>query len=156
MKITENPRIVRIARKIVAWPNRHASLTFFSTWLMRKLARIAMRKAQAKPANNLMELHTEWERSAPAMARYQFIRIEQETMFAEIHSDCALRGSGDLMACYRMMEYDREVLRKIGGELVILESQATPGRHFCKVALRKKGASMDDFTPAHLLSSQKN
>jgi hypothetical protein len=154
MKITQNPNIVRIARKIVAWPNRHASLTFFSTWLMRRLARIAMRKAQAKPASDLMELHAEWGRSAPAMARYKFISIEQETIYAEIHSDCALRGSGDLMACHRMMEYDREVLREVGGELVVLESQATPGRHFCKVALRKKGASMEDFTPAHLQNTK--
>ena len=150
MKITRNPRIVKTAKKIVAWPNRHASLTFFSAWLMRKLARIAMRNTQAKPANDLIELHAEWERSAPAMARYKFIKIEQETVFAEIHSDCALRGSGDVMACHRMMEYDREVLREIGGELVVLESQATPGRNFCRVALRKKGASMEDFTPAHL------
>ncbi|MGZ3238802.1 MAG: hypothetical protein ACXWJK_00140 [Burkholderiaceae bacterium] len=154
MKITQNRQIVKIARKVVAWPNRHASLTFFSVWLMRKLARIAMRKAHAKPASNLMELHAEWERSAPAMARYKFIRIEQETVFAEIHSECALRGSGDVMACHRMMEYDREVLREIGGELVVLESQATPGRNFCKVALRKKGSSMDDFTPAHLQNIQ--
>lgn len=154
MKITQNRQIVKIARKMVAWPNRHASLIFFSTWLMRRLARIAMHRAQTKPANNLMELHTEWERSSPAMAHYKFIRIEQETVFAEIHSECALRGSGDVMACHRMMEYDREVLREIGGELVVLESQATPGRNFCSVALRRKGSSMDDFIPAHLQNVQ--
>jgi hypothetical protein len=150
MKITENRTLVAFVRKIVAWPNRHASLTFFSRWLMRKLAHIGMRKAHAKQANNLEELHAEWERSAPAMARYKLINIEKDTAFAEIHSECALRGSGDVAACHRMMEYDREVMRKIGGELVVLESQAVPGRTCCKVALRMQGASMDDFTPAHL------
>jgi hypothetical protein len=150
MKITENRRLVGCVRKLVAWPNRHAFLTPFSNWLMRRLAHIGMHNAKARPAQSLAELHDEWERSAPAMARYKLIRIEKDTAYSEIHSECALRGTGDLMACHRMMEYDREVMRKIGGELVVLESQAMPGRSFCKVALRMAGQSMADFTPAHL------
>jgi len=54
-----------------------------------------------------------------------------------------------------MMEYDREVMRRIGGELVVLESQARPGRTFCTVAIRRQGASMADFTPAHLKTDQR-
>jgi hypothetical protein len=54
-----------------------------------------------------------------------------------------------------MMEYDREVMRRIGGELVVLESQASPGRTFCTVAMRRQGASMADFTPAHLKDDQR-
>jgi hypothetical protein len=41
-------------------------------------------------------------------------------------------------------------MRRIGGELVILESQASPGRTFCTVAMRRRGASVADFTPAHV------
>ena len=84
------------------------------------------------------------------MASYKLTKIEGDTAYAEVHSECALRGSGDVGACFRMMEYDREIMRKVGGELVILESQASPGRTFCTVAMRRKGASMADFTPAHL------
>jgi hypothetical protein len=150
MSIAENRRLVGWVRRVVAWPNRHPSWQPFSDWLMRKLAHIAMRKAGAKPAYNLAELHDQWARSAPALASYELVRIEQDTAYAEIHSECALRGTGDVGACHRMMEYDREVMRGIGGELVVLESQARPGRTFCTVALRRQGASMADFTPAHL------
>lgn len=45
------------------------------------------------------------------------------------------------------MEYDREVLRAVGGQLIVLESQAVPGRCFCRVALRRQGAPMDDLPP---------
>jgi hypothetical protein len=154
MSITENRRLVAIVRKLVAWPNRHPSLQPFSDWLMRRLARIAMTRASAKEAHNLQQLHEEWSRSAPALANYKLTKIEGDTAYAEIHSECALRGSGNVGACFRMMEYDREVMRKVGGELVILESQATPGRTFCNVAIRRKGASMADLTPAHLKASE--
>jgi hypothetical protein len=120
---------------------------------MRSLARAALkktRKTDAQPAADLHALHVQWEAAAPPMANYRLTRIEQDTAYAEIHSECALRGTGDVAACYRMMEYDREVMRAIGGELVVLESQATPGRQFCTVAMRRQGASMQDFTPAHL------
>jgi hypothetical protein len=111
---------------------------------------VSLRKAGAQSAYNPAELHEEWARSAPALASYKLVKIDQDTVYAEIHSECALRGSGDVGACHRMMEYDREVMRRIGAELVILESQATPGRTFCSVTMRRKGASMADFTPAHL------
>ena len=149
MKLAENRRIVAWVRKIVAWPNRHQSLLPLSRSLMRALARAAMRKANSQKAADLNQLHVQWERAAPALASYKLIAIEGDTAFAEIHSECALRGSGDVMACHRMMEYDREVMRAIGGEVVVLESQATPGRTFCRVALRRQGAPMSDLVPAH-------
>ena len=127
MSITENRRLVAIVRKLVAWPNRHPSLQPFSDWLMRRLARIAMTRASAKEAHNLQQLHEEWSRSAPALANYKLTRIEGDTAYAEIHSECALRGSGNVGACFRMMEYDREVMRKVGGELVILKIAGNAG-----------------------------
>jgi hypothetical protein len=150
MSVTQNRKLVNFVRRLVAWFNRKPSLARFSAWLMRKLAHIAMRNAGSKPVNTLIELQEEWQRSAPALANYKLIKIEKDTAYAEIHSECALRGTGDIAACHRMMEYDREVMRAIGGEFVVLESQATPGRTFCTVAMRQKGASMNDFVPAHL------
>lgn len=149
MSITQNRRIVGVARKIVAWPNRHERLAFVSAPLMRIMARAAMRRARVAPASDLPDLFAKWQRSSPALEDYRLTRIAGETVYAEIHSQCALRGSGDVAACHRMMEYDREVMRALGGELVVLESQATPGRTFCTVAMRAAGASMADFTPAH-------
>ena len=149
MSITQNPRVVGLARKLVAWPNRRERLAFVSAPLMRVMARAAMRKARVAPADTLPDLFAEWQRASPALADYRLTQITRETVYAEIHSQCALRGSGDVAACHRMMAYDREVMRAIGGELVVLESQATPGRTFCTVAMRRAGASMADFTPAH-------
>jgi hypothetical protein len=48
-----------------------------------------------------------------------------------------------------MMEFDREVLRHAGGQLVVLESQATPGVTVCRVAMRLQGQSLDGLVPAH-------
>ena len=51
-----------------------------------------------------------------------------------------------------MMEYDRKMLEKIGGQLVVLRSQAEPGVKVCQLAIRKKGVSMEDLVPAHARS----
>jgi hypothetical protein len=149
MAITQNPRIVGAVRRLVAWPNRRARLAFVSGPLMRAMARVAMRRAGVTPAADLDQLFERWQRSSPALADYRLTEIRDDTVLAEIHSNCALRGSGDVAACHRMMEYDREVMRAVGGELVVLQSQATPGRTFCTVVMRRAGASMADFTPAH-------
>lgn len=157
MSITENPHIVGLVRKMVAFANQSPRLEFVSQQLMRLMARVAMLRAGTKSAANLKGIFEQWQRSSPALAEYRLTEIKGETAYAEIHSQCALRGSGDVAACHRMMEYDREVMRVVGGELVVLESQATPGRTFCTVAMRTAGATMTDFTPAHrrlpLLSS---
>ena len=72
------------------------------------------------------------------------------TVRAEIRSPCPLRGSGDVEACHRMMEYDRRLLERIGGQLVVLASQAEPGRTFCEVAIRPADAPVDDLEAAHV------
>jgi len=136
MSIAENPRVVAAARKAVAWPNRQEWLAGPSGGLMRTLARIAMRRVDTRPAGSLPEVFEQWQRAAPALADYRLTEIKGGTMYAEIHSPCALRGTGDVPACHRMMEYDHEIMRRVGGELTILESQATPGRTFCLVAIR--------------------
>jgi hypothetical protein len=60
-----------------------------------------------------------------------------------------LADTDDVSACYRLMEYDRRLLEHIGGEFVVLESQASPNIRVCRVAIRKKGADTADLIPAH-------
>ncbi len=144
MSITQNPRIVGFARKVVAWPNRRSWLEFLSGPMMRWMARVAMRRAGTRPASTLQELFVEWQGASPALADYRLQHISGETAYAEIHSECALRGSGDLAACHRMMAYDREVMRAVGGDLVVLKSQATPGRTFCTVAIQAAESDQRD------------
>lgn len=153
MSITENRRLVAIVRKLVAWPNRHPSLQPFSDWLMRRLARIAMTRASVKEAHNLQQLHEEWSRSAPALANYKLTRIEGDTAYAEIHSECAARQR------QRRRVLSHDGVRPRGDAQGRRRTRdpriaTTPGRTFCSVAIRRKGASMADFTPAHLKASE--
>jgi hypothetical protein len=56
----------------------------------------------------------------------------------EIAATCPLgfSGSGHVRACDRAMEYDREMVRRLGGEFRVIESQATPGVRRCRLAIR--------------------
>lgn len=76
--------------------------------------------------------------------------IDARTVYAEIHTPCPLRGSGDVHACHRMMEYDRAVMRCAGAQFVVLRSQAEPGVTRCQVAMRRLDDVVDDLVPAHL------
>ncbi len=56
-------------------------------------------------------------------------RRRQHRDRADPHAAAA--RTGDVHACWRMMEFDREVARRAGGQfVVVLESQATPGVAF--------------------------
>ena len=57
---------------------------------------------------------------------WKIAAIQKETAYAEIHFVCSLECSGDIQACHRLMEYDRALLAKIGGQLMVLESRADP------------------------------
>ena len=54
----------------------------------------------------------------------------------QIHLHCPLRGSDNSLACHHLMEFDRELIRKSGGELRVLDSQSSSGRNYCTVAVR--------------------
>lgn len=140
-RITENKTIVGMARWLVAFPNRIGILEPFARGMMRAMARFSMDRVGAKPANDLVELFDEWKRSSPALADYQLVRIEGDKVFAEIHSNCALRGTGNRRACERMMEYDFEVMRAVGGQLQITSSQSNNGKTHCSVVLKMKASS---------------
>lgn len=72
--------------------------------------------------------------------------IDDRTLITQIHTPCPLRGSSDVQACHRMMEFDRRILAHAGGQFVVLESQAV-GR--CRVAMRMAGERIDDLRQAH-------
>jgi hypothetical protein len=130
-----------------AWlARRHerASLAF-----MRALARSTVRRKRIAPAADLPALGAAWQRGFPSAKQVPIRTIDARTVHAEIHTPCPLRGSGDTIACWRMMAYDREVARAAGGEFVVLRSQAEPGVAVCEVALRRAGDDLADLVPAH-------
>ncbi len=47
-----------------------------------------------------------------------------------------MRGTGDVHACHQLMEFDRTLLETIGGELIVLSSQAQGDAKDCEIAIR--------------------
>lgn len=131
---------------------RRPALARVSEALMRGLAAFSIRSRGIRQVQTLDELGQQWQRGFPSAKQVPITAVTADTVHAEIHTPCPLRGSGDLAACHRMMAYDREILRHAGGEFVVLRSQAEPGRTHCEVAMRRAGAPLDDLTPAHLRS----
>ncbi|MEM1414594.1 MAG: hypothetical protein AAGH15_06830 [Myxococcota bacterium] len=98
---------------------------------------------------NVSELADEWNRLMPSPREaFPVVSVEDDTAFVEIRIDCPLRGSGDAEACWRAMEFDRTLVRKSGGALVVLASQSVGGSR-CRLAIRREGARFEDLEVAH-------
>ena len=120
-------------------------------WLTRSLAVFALTIRRGRRKENLVAIGDEWQRMFPNKKMVPIKGVDGATVHAEIRANCPLRGTGDTAACYRMMEYDRRLLERIGGQLVVLRSQAEPGRTHCEVAIRTAHAPVSDLVPAHRL-----
>lgn len=129
---------------------RREKLTGMTYALMRGLAGATTRSKRIRQAQSVADLGEQWQRAFPSRKQVPIKRVDAQTVYAEIHTPCPLRGTGDVQACYRMMEFDRAVLRHAGGEFVVLASQAEAGRSHCEVAMRPAGASLSDLVPAHV------
>lgn len=135
--------------RVLAFFARRPQLGWASDILTRTLARLTVRAKSIGRASLVAELGSLWQRSFPSSKQVPIISVSDDTVLAEIHTPCPLRGTADVHACYRMMEFDREILRKAGGQFVVLESQATPGVRVCRVAMRLQGKSLSGLVAAH-------
>lgn len=82
----------------------------------------------------------------------EFFKIgeyDEKTAFTEIHLHCPLRGTGNVEACHKLMNYDRQLMDQVGGQLIVLESQSNSGKHYCQLAIRKKGDGISDLKAAY-------
>jgi hypothetical protein len=140
---------VQATLSVLAFLARRPRLEPISNALARWLARTTVRSKAIGRAQEVAELGPLWQRSFPAKKQVPIESTSGNTVVAQIHTRCPLRGSGDVQACYRMMEFDREVVRRAGGQFVVLQSQATPGVDFCRVAMRLEGESLEGLVPAH-------
>ena len=78
---------------------------------------------------------------------FRITEVTEEAAFAEIHLNCPLRGSGDGQACHALMNYDRSLMKAVGGQLEVLESQATNGKTFCRLAIRRANSGQPEREP---------
>lgn len=136
-----------------AWFARRPALEAMTRRLMRGFAALTVRSKRIRTAESVADLGEQWQRAFPARKQVPIVRVTDDTVYAQIHTPCPLRGSGDLHACHRMMEFDRAVLEKAGGQFVVLRSQAEPGRTHCEVAMRHAGMPVHDLVPAHQRSA---
>lgn len=113
------------------------------------LGKLAIRTRGVGTAQDVAMLGTMWQRAFGGDKHHPVTKTEKDTVYAEIHTHCPLRGSGDVHACYKMMQFDRTIADHAGGQFVVLESQSNSGKTFCKVAMRMKGKSVDDLKEAH-------
>jgi hypothetical protein len=124
----------------------------FLTPFFVRLTRAIRGRAAAPVAGTPEALGREWERllGDRRYARVTEIDAASQTVYGEISGLCPLRGSGDLAACYRLMAYDRGLLAPHKARLVVLASQAEPGRSTCRIAIRPELLPASDLLPAHL------
>lgn len=119
--------------------------------IARLLARYTWLKHRGRPKQDVEAIAEEWRRMFGLNRYWKIEKVEDGTAYCEIHFDCSLERSGDVQACHRLMEYDRALLDKIGGQMVVLESRADPAvQHRCRIAIRKRDDERQDLVAAHL------
>ncbi|MEO0338943.1 MAG: hypothetical protein AAF242_06990 [Bacteroidota bacterium] len=123
-------------------------LTNTSAWLNLKLNK-------PETAKDAQVLAKTWVDLMPPDGRDLFTidSIEGDTAYVKIYLHCPLRDTGDVKACDHLMNYDRQLMDKVGGHLTVLESQSNSGKPYCRLAIRPKGLPNDDLVPAHLKST---
>jgi hypothetical protein len=131
------------------WLSSRPALEGLTRRVMRGFGAFTLLLMRARPQREIEALGKEWQRMFPSDDDVPITKITEDTVFAEIHMRCGHRGSGNVRGCHRMMEYDRKMLERIGGQLVILRSQSEPSVAVCQLAIRKAGAPIDDLVHAH-------
>lgn len=134
---------------LLAFLARRPRLRAASDALTHALAVTTVRAKGIRRARSVGDLGAQWQRAFPSKKQVPIESESADTVIAQIHTPCPLRGSGDVQACHRMMAFDREVLRRAGGQFVVLQSQATPGVTVCRVAMRLQGAPIQDLLAVH-------
>jgi len=130
---------------------RKPSLAIITKTLMVSLAKLTIVSRKANKKESIQALTKEWLRMFPRET-CSIEKVEDETGYGLVHANCPLVGTGDVAACYKMMEYDRALMRKIGGKLTVIESRANPNvKGACKIAIRKLDDKRNDLIPAHLI-----
>ena len=118
------------------------------TALVRGLARLTLAYRRSHPVGaEPLALAEEWQRLMPSRKLVPITRVEGDTAYGEIRVECPLRGTGDVEACHRLMEYDRSLMRAHGAHFVVLQSQAEPGVSVCQIAIRQGLLPTEDLIP---------
>lgn len=149
-KLLEKFAVFAFILKIYAFLGQRSYFDGLTQWLTSMAAHLNISLNQPKNADTPAELAQTWQDLMPPDARHLFPikATDDTTAFVEIHLHCPLRGTGNNHACHKLMNYDRQLMDKVGGQLIVLESQSNSGNTYCKLAIRKAGEDVTDLTPA--------
>ncbi len=131
--------LFRLGARLLGPLARVERLDALARGIARGMARLTLWANRAHPSATLTGVATEWDRMFRESFPASHLTVIGETdAEGEITAPCPLgfAGSGDVRACDRAMEYDREMVRRLGGEFRVIESQATPGVHRCRLGIR--------------------
>jgi len=110
--------------------------------IMRGLGSLTLAVKKAEVKSTAIESAEEWQRMFPSKKMVPITSVDGDTVHAEIRSECPYRGSGNVDGCYRMMEYDRKMMEKIGSTFVVVKSQAETGVSHCQIAISKNATNL--------------
>jgi len=108
--------------------------TRFLTTLAAKFSIIICHQDDIESLN----LVKKWKALMPYSDEFIIIDNKAEKGVAEIRINCPLKNTGNIDACHRLMNYDRKLMEKFGGELTVLNSQVYPKNNYCTIQITKK------------------
>ena len=150
-KLLEKLIVFKISLKFLAFFSRRKAFDGFTLWATSKTAQLNLLLNKPWKGKNTGELAKIWQELMPPDGQkyFKIKEVDEQTAYTEIHLHCPLRGTGNVEACYKLMNYDRKLMKKSGGELIVLESQSNSGKDYCRLAIRAKGKDTSDLIPAH-------
>ena len=143
-------KVFIIVGRLLFTSSRFKSVEIFSLGLARFYAWTVTLVHGKNHTQTPQKIAEEWRRLMPTPhSHFPIVGGDDRTAYMEIRIHCPLRGSGDPLACWRSMEFDRALMRGTGGRLLVMESQSVTGNDFCRLAIRRENDSFDDLPVAH-------
>lgn len=133
-----NKRIFNSLMGVTHWITETETRNVIGKPVMRALANLTLKVKKASAKSTAIESAEEWQRMFPSKKMVPITRVDEDTVYAEIRSECPYRGSGNVEGCHRMMEYDRKMMEKIGATFMVVKSQAEADVTHCQIAISKK------------------
>jgi len=147
---TINQHLFKLLLPVSKWFTETDNKNRLGRPIMRFLGWFTVILKNGKKKQRVEDMVNEWRNMFPDKEKPVILKIEGETAYAEIRTKCPYRATGNVQGCYRMMEYDRKMLEKIGGDFVVLRSQAEANVEHCKIAITNELGKNQSLVQAHL------
>jgi len=151
IKLLNSLRVFKIILKILSTISRTKKLNSIIHKTTEFLAFLNMKINKHQPQKNVQNLAKTWINMMPSDSEHLFKieKLTNDTAYVQIHLECPLKNLDDTRACHNLMNYDRSLMKSVGGNLIVLESQTSSGKNYCRLAIRKINDDVSDLKPAY-------